>query len=169
MVDSDFSGRIDSDSCDKPGDSALTQLNVFFLDWHNSESIQIPKLITWLNSDPTHFSQLSQLWLAAHRILPNVIKSCWPGGGGGVRLNVAVGWLFPCNATNKCKIITFSPQNISDLSLTQAVSSWLNSYSNDTISGIRLWLDSFESESNQIKLTIHKSITIQMGHAMNKY
>ena len=34
VLDSDFSGRLDSDSCDNPGDSTLTRLNtlLFFID-----------------------------------------------------------------------------------------------------------------------------------------
>ena len=48
-----------------------------------------------------------------------------------MRSNVAVGWIFPCKVTDNCKILTFSPRKIIDSTLTQAVSSWLNSDSND--------------------------------------
>ena len=34
----------------------------------------------WLNSFE---SELSQIWLTTHHILPNLAKSCWPRGGGG--------------------------------------------------------------------------------------
>ena len=81
----------------------------------------------WLNSFE---SELSQIWLTTHHILPNLRKSWWPGGGG-VRSNVAVGWFFLCKVIDNCKIFTFSLRKISDSTLTQAVSSWLNSDSND--------------------------------------
>ena len=80
----------------------------------------------WLNSFE---SELSQIWLTTHHILPNLGKSCWPGRG--VRSNVAVGWFFLCKVTYNCKIFTFSPRKIIDSTLTQAVSSWFNSDSND--------------------------------------
>ena len=80
----------------------------------------------WLNSLK---SELSQIWLATHHILPNFTKSCRPGEG--VRSNAAIGWFTPCNATKKCKIITFLFIKISVSSLTQAVFRWLNSDSND--------------------------------------
>ena len=80
----------------------------------------------WLNSFE---SELSQIWLTTHHILPNLGKSCWRGGG--VRSNVAVCWFFLCKVTDNCKILTFSLRKISDSTLTQAVSSWLNSDSND--------------------------------------
>ena len=83
----------------------------------------------WLNSFD---SELNQIWLTTHHILPNLGKSCWPGGGGGgLRSNVTVGWFFLCKVTDNCKILTFSPRKIIDSTLTQAVSSWLNSDSND--------------------------------------
>ena len=83
----------------------------------------------WLNSFE---SELSQIWLTTHHILPpNLGKSCSPGGGGRVRSNVAVCWSFPCKVTDNCEILTFSPRKIIDSTLTQAVSSWLNSDSND--------------------------------------
>ena len=34
----------------------------------------------WLN---WFESELSQIWLTTHLILPNLGKTCWPGGGGG--------------------------------------------------------------------------------------
>ena len=37
----------------------------------------------WLNSFE---SELSQIWLTSHRILPNLGKHCWPGGGGDGRM-----------------------------------------------------------------------------------
>ena len=37
----------------------------------------------WLNSFE---SKLSQIWLTTHHILPNLGKSCWPGGGGCGRM-----------------------------------------------------------------------------------
>ena len=48
-----------------------------------------------------------------------------------MRSNVAVGWFFLCKVTDNCKILTFSPRKIIDSTLTQAVSSWPNSDSND--------------------------------------
>ena len=65
-------------------------------------------------------SELSQIWLTNH-ILPNLGKSS----------NVAVGWFFLCKVTDNCKILTFSPRKIIDSTLTQAVSSWPNSDSNN--------------------------------------
>ena len=53
------------------------------------------------------------------------------GGGGWVRSNVAIGWFFPCYATDKCKILRFLLRKISDSTLTQAVTSQLNSNSNN--------------------------------------
>ena len=96
------------------------------LTWLNSDSTQNPNLLTWLNSDSTH---LSQSWVkAASRLIRFYLiwQSCWPGGG--VRSNVAVGL---CKVTDKCKISTFFFKRISDSTLTQAVSSWLNPDSND--------------------------------------
>ena len=54
-----------------------------------------------------------------------------------MRSNIAVGWFFPCNATGKCKTLTFSLQKnkISDSTLAQAVSSLLNSDSMGVESG----------------------------------
>ena len=79
-----FSGWLDSDSCDNPGDSTLTQLNTYF-SWltqlrlnSNSKFANLTRLR--LNSFE---SELSQIWLMTHHILPNLAKSCWPGGGGG--------------------------------------------------------------------------------------
>ena len=87
---------------------------------------------------------------------------------------LAFGWFFPCNTTDKCKILTFSLQNIwwlnFDSSSRYAVDSTLTHM---TINVIRpwldthpwfsrptqLWLDSFESESSQIWLTTHESST----------
>ena len=48
-----------------------------------------------------------------------------------MRSNVAIGWFFLCKVTDNCKILTFSPRKIIDSTLTQAISSWLNSDSND--------------------------------------
>ena len=57
----------------------------------------------WLNSFE---SELSEIWLTTHHILPNLANSCWPGGG--VRSNAAVGCRFIlCKATDQCKILTF--------------------------------------------------------------
>ena len=99
------------------------------LTWLNSDSIENPNLLTWLNSDSTH---LSQTWVKSDsRLITFYLiceKSCWPGGG---RSNVAVDWFFLCKVTDNCKILTFSPRKIIDSTLTQAVSSWLNSDSND--------------------------------------
>ena len=125
----------------------------------------------WLNSFE---SELNQIWLTTHCILPNLPKVVVCGGGGGVRSDVAVGWFFPCNATYKCKIFTFSLRKNQwlnfDSSSTYPVDSTLTQM---TISVIRLWLDSypwfslptrlrldsFESESSQIWLTTHESST----------
>ena len=52
----------------------LTQL------WLNSKPKFINLTQLWLNSFE---SELSQIWLTTHHILPNLGKSCWPGGGGG--------------------------------------------------------------------------------------
>ena len=116
--------------------------------WLNSDSTQIPTLLTWLNSDSTQNpnltnltqfwlnsfeSELSQIWLTTHHILPDLGKSCWRGGGGAVECScMYIGWFFLCKVADNCKILTFSPRKKNfDLTLTQAVSSWLNSDSND--------------------------------------
>ena len=129
VLDSDFSGWLDSDSCDNPGDSTLTQLNTSLF-WIDYPILLKSQTWTWLNSDSTHLSQnwvKSDSWLITlYLIWPTVVD----GGGGGVRSNVAIVWFFPCNATDKCKILAFSLQKISDSTLTQAESSWLNYDSN---------------------------------------
>ena len=103
-----------------------------FLDWLNSDSTQITNFQTWLNIWLNSFeSELSQICLTTHHILANLAESCWPGGGGGGRPNVVVGLFFPCKTTDKCKILTFLFRKISASTLTQAVSSWLNTDSND--------------------------------------
>ena len=117
VLDSYFSGCLVSDACDNPGDSTLTQTKMwfFFLD----------------NADPTHLSQgwdnYDSRLITFDLIWPKLVD-----GGGGGRLNVAVGWFLCCNATGKCEISTFSLQKkISDSTLAQAVSRWHNSDSND--------------------------------------
>ena len=123
----------------------------------------------WLNSFE---SELSQIWLTTHQILPNLGKKCWPGvWGGGVRSNVAAG-----SFSVKLQIIARSWRFLFEKSVTQP---WLKQYPVDstltqmTISVIRLWLDSypgfsrptrlwldsFDSESSQIWLTTHESST----------
>ena len=123
----------------------------------------------WLNSFE---SELSQSWLTTHHILPNLAKSCWPGGGVGCsRMLLNVG-SFSVRLQINAKYCCFPFRKICDSTLTQAVSSWLNSDSNDDqhdstltrlISSLlrptQLWLDSFESESSQIWLTTHESRT----------
>ena len=101
--------------------SWLTQLRLN----SNHEFFNLTQL--WLNSFE---SELSQIWLTLitfYLIWPKVVDR----GGGGVRPNVVVGWFFPCKTTDKCKILTFLFRKISALTFTQAVSSWLNSDSND--------------------------------------
>ena len=100
------------------------------LTWLNSDSTQNPNLLTWLNSDSTH---LSQSWVKSDSRLITfyLIWEKVVDRGGGVRSNVAVGWFFLCKVTDNCKILTFSPRKIIDSTLTQAISSWLNSDSND--------------------------------------
>ena len=146
------------------------------LTWLNSDSTQNPNLLTWLNSDSTH---LSQSWVKSDSRLITfylIWEKVVDRGGGGVRSNVAVcsGWFFLCKVTDNCK--TFSLRK----SVTQL---WLKQYPVDstltqmTISVIRLWLDSypgfsrptrlwpdsFESESSQIWLTTHESSTTLVG------
>ena len=109
------------------------------------------------NADPTHLGQgwdnYDSRLITFYLIWPKLVD------GGGGRLNVAVGWFLCCNATGKCKISTFSLQK---KSVTQL---WLKQYPDDTtltqmtISVIRLWPNSFESESNQIWLTTYESST----------
>ena len=112
--------------------------------WLNSDSTQIPNLLTslnsastqnlnlltWLYSDSTH---LSQSWVNSDSRLITfyLIWEKVVDRGEGVRSNVAVGWFFLCKVTDNCKILTFSLRKISDSTLTQTVSSWLNSDSND--------------------------------------
>ena len=105
-----FSGWLDSDSFDNPGDSTLTQLNttLFLIDSTltqlKSQICQLDSTLTqliWLRfesnltHDSSHFTQFGRKLLT---------------GGGGVRSN----------------LIKFS-----DSTLTEAVCMWLNSDSND--------------------------------------
>ena len=93
-----FFGLTRLNTCYNPGYSTLTQLNTTFLDWLNSDSTEIRNLLNRLNSD---WTRLIQIWVKSgltHHIFPNLAKTCWPRGGRGVRSNVAVGSLFPCNA-----------------------------------------------------------------------
>ena len=122
--------------------------------WLNSDSTQSPNLLTWLNSDSTH---LSQSWVKSDSrlIIFYLIWEKVVDRGGGVRSNVAVGWFFLCNVTDNCKILTFSLQKISDSTLTQAVSSWLNSDSNDnqrdsTLTRLISWI--FTADSTLTRL-----------------
>ena len=142
------------------------------LTWLNSDSTQNPNLLTWLNSDSTH---LSQSWVKSDSRLITfylIWEQVIDRGGGGVRSNVAVGWFFLC----KLQITARSWRFLLEKSLTQL---WLKQYPVDstltqmTISvprlwldsypwfsrPTRLWLDSFESESSQIWLTTHESST----------
>ena len=101
------------------------------LTWLNSDSTQNPNLLTWLNSDSTH---LSQSWVKSDSRLITfylIWEKVVDRGGGGVRSNVAVGWFLLCKVTDNCKILTFSLRKIIHSTLTQAVFSWLNSDSND--------------------------------------
>ena len=126
------------------------------LTWPNSDSTQNPNLLIWLNSDSTH---LSQRWVKSDsRLITFYLiweKVADRGGGGGVRSNVAVGWFFLCKVTDNCKILTFSLRKISDSTLIQAVSSWLNSDSNDnqrdsTLTRLISWI--FTDESTLTRL-----------------
>ena len=97
----------------------------------------------------------------------------WPKvvdrGGGGVRSNVAVGWFFPCIATDKWEILTFSLQknqwlyfDSSSIQLTQLWLKWWSAWFDSDSTHILDFhgrLDSFESESSQIRLTTHESGT----------
>ena len=114
------SRRLNSDSTQIPN----------LLTWLNSDSTQNPNLPTWLNSDSTH---LSHSWVTSDSRLITfyLIWEKVVDRGGGVRSNVAVGWFCLCKVTYNCKILTFSPRKIIDSTLTQAISSWLNSDSND--------------------------------------
>ena len=125
--------------------------------WLNSDSTQNPNLLTWLNSDSTH---LSQSWVKSDSRLITfyLIWEKLLTGGGGVWSNVAVGWFFSL----KLQIIAIFSRFLFEKSMTQL---WLKQYPVDstltqmTFSVIRLWLDSFESESSQIWLTTHESST----------
>ena len=148
----------------------LTQL------WLNSKPKFTNLTQLWLNSFE---SELSQIWLTTHHILPNLGRSCWPGGGG-VRSNVAICWFISV----KLQIIARSWRFLFEKSVTQL---WLKQYPVDstltqmTISVIRLWLDSypwfsqptrlwldsFESESSQIWLTTHESGTTLVRATVN--
>ena len=142
------------------------------LTWLNSDSTQNPNLLTWLNSDSTH---LSQSWVKFDSRLITfylIWEKVVDRGGGGVRSDVTVGWFFLCKVTD----IARSSRFLLEKSLTQL---WLKQYPVDstltqmTISVTRLWLDSypwfsrptwlwldsFESESSQIWLTTHESST----------
>ena len=109
VLDSHFSGWLDSDSCtiqviqlwlnSTLYFSWLTQLRL------NSNS----KSVNWLNSDSTHLSQ-SLVKFDSRLIIFYLIWPKFVDRGGGVRSNAAVRWLFPCNDINKCKILMFPPQ-----------------------------------------------------------
>ena len=94
-------------------------------------------------------SELSQIWLTTHHVLPKLAKSYWPGGS-----TVPVGWFFSCNDIEKLQNLNvFS----SEKSMTQL---WLEEYPVDstltqmTSSLIRLWLDSYPwfSRPTQLRL-----------------
>ena len=118
-------------------------------------------------------SELSQVWLTIHHILPNLGKNLLTGEGGGGAVECSCGiWSFSV----KLQIIARSWRFLFEKSVTQL---WLKQYPVDstltqmTISVIRLWLDShpwfsrptrlwfdsFESESSQNWLTTHESST----------
>ena len=120
VLDSDCSGWLNSNSCDIPGDSTLTQLNTALFEWLNSDSTKIQNLITWLNSDLTHFnsfeSELNQMWLTTHHLLHNFAKTCLPGGA----VERSRSLILSCYGTDKCKILTFPLQkSVSQLWLKQ--------------------------------------------------
>ena len=113
-----------------------------FLVWLNFDSTQISNLLTWLNSDSTH---LSYSWVKSdsrlitfYLIWPKVVDR-----GLGVRSNEAVGWLFLCNATYECKILTFSLRK----------NQWPN-FDSNSIQLTQLWLKWrsawFDSDSTHI-------------------
>ena len=90
VLDSFFSGWLDSDSGDNPGGSTLTQLTFLFL---TDLTPTLLKFQFWYHdSTPTQLilSELSQIWLTAHHILPDLSKKCWLEERGS---NVAV--VFP--------------------------------------------------------------------------
>ena len=126
MPDSNLSCWLDSDSCDNPGDSTLTQLNtsLFLLDSAVcTDPTQIQNLVTWLNFDSTN---LSQSWVKAdlpttYHVIPTII---WPkvvdrGCGGAVdcycRLVLSLYRYRQINA----KSLRFLLRTISDSTLTQ--------------------------------------------------
>ena len=91
------------------GGTTLTQLNTLLFYWLKSDSTQIPNLLTWLNFDSSHSSQV---WVKSESQL---ITFClhWPKvveRGGGMQPNIDVGWFFLCYATQNCKILPFSVQ-----------------------------------------------------------
>ena len=135
-------------------DSDSTQ-HFISLGWLNSDSTQIPYLLTWLKSDLTH---LSQSWVKSDSRLITFYL-LWPQmltGGWGVLSNVAFGWFFPCSATDKCKISTFSLQNIW----------WLN-FDSSSIQLTQLWLKWrstwFDSDSTHI-LDFHGRLNSDSTH-----
>ena len=87
-------------------------------------------------------SELSQTWITTHHVLPTLVKSCRPRGGGVAVECSYIVLFFPYIATPKFKILTFSLQKKFMNQL------WLNQYPVDstltqmTISVIRLWLNS---------------------------
>ena len=120
-------------------DSTLTHVTILVIQqWLNSTVYFSWLTQLRLNSNPEFTnltqlrlnlfeSELSQIWLTTHHILPNLTNICWPGGGG--RSNVAIGWFLPCNTTNKCKNLTFSLQR----------NKWLN-FDSSSIHLTQLWL-----------------------------
>ena len=113
--------------------------------WLNSDSTQIPNLLTWLNSDSTqnpnlltwlnsYSNHLSQSWVKSDSQLITfylIWKKKVVDGGGGGAVECSCRLVHFCKVIDNCKILTFSLRKISDSTLTQAVSSWLNSDSND--------------------------------------
>ena len=85
VLDSYFSGWLDSDSLT----IQVTQLwlnSTFHFSWLTqlrlNSNAKFPTLTQLrLNSFE---SELSQIWLTTHHILPNLTKMCWPGGGSTV-------------------------------------------------------------------------------------
>ena len=119
----------------------ITPINVWVWVWAWLNSMFKFASLTQLRLNSFESRVVSQNWLTTHHILPNWAKSCWQGGG--VLSNAALGWFFPHDATDNCKILTFSlPKN-----------QWLN-FDSSSIQLTQLWLKLqsawFDSDSTHI-------------------
>ena len=127
--------------------------NFTFLDWPNSESTQIRNILTWLDSESLVKSDPWLITYFTYRIWPKVVLTWGDGRICGWMYYVTVDRFFPCNATDKCKILPFSLQKNQwlnfDTSSRNPVDSTLTQMA---ICVIRLRLDSYSWFSRPTQL-----------------